>query len=186
MDEFDEDVEVIALLHGDKDDVLSLQELRSEAGKDEEISALRNQLLKGFPRSAKYCSELVKPYFHFNHELHEVDGLIIRGEQQVIVPATLRDQYLRLAHCTHDGIVRTKQLLRSLAWWPRMDKAVEDMVRECAVCQSSDRVLLQRTRVAPLHPVPIPATCWSKLGIDVVGPIHGAPHSARFAITLIY
>lgn len=66
-----------------------------------------------------------------------------------------------------------------------MDLDVENLVRNCADCQTSDKVLTQRMAMAPLQPVQLPDRCWSKLGIDVVGTIEGAPGSSRFAITMI-
>ena len=35
-----------------------------------------------------------------------------------------------------------------------------------------------------MQPTELPNRVWSKLGMDIVGPIDGAPASARFAITL--
>ena len=36
-----------------------------------------------------------------------------------------------------------------------------------------------------MQPVELPDRAWSKLGIDIVGPINGAPASSRFAITMV-
>ena len=78
-----------------------------------------------------------------------------------------------------------KQMLRNLAWWPGFGREVEELCRSCDLCQSSDRVLSQRARPAPMQPVELPERAWSKLGMDIVGPINEAPANARFAITLI-
>lgn len=85
-----------------------LEELLAAAAKDKEVDALRKQLLRGFPASLKQCTDEVRPYFQFQHELSEVDGVIICRMQQMIVPLSLCGRYLHLAHSSHDGMVRTK------------------------------------------------------------------------------
>ncbi|XP_064475694.1 uncharacterized protein K02A2.6-like [Ornithodoros turicata] len=118
----------------------------------------------------------------FRDELSVVDGLLYRGER-IVVPQALTSKILTLAHETHPGIVRTKQRLRDLYWWPGMDAQAEKMVRDCSTCQSADKSA--RTAPSPLHPVPFPAKPWAKLGVDIVGPLEDCPHSCRYAITLI-
>ena len=41
-----------------------------------------------------------------------VDGLVLRGDR-VVVPNTLRDKIVNIAHEGHLGITKTKNLLRS-------------------------------------------------------------------------
>ena len=83
-----------------------------------------------------------KPFFQIRHELPvRADDVILRGSDRAVVPSVLKPDYLSLAHRAHDGVVRTKQLLRSLAWWPGMDKDVEATVLACNHCQASDKVL---------------------------------------------
>ncbi|KAG0714373.1 hypothetical protein GWK47_014286 [Chionoecetes opilio] len=133
-EELDED-EVIAVVETDRG-ADTEGELCDASASDTTIMKLRENLLNGFPRSASQCTAEVRPFYQFQHELSNMDGIVVRGSQ-VIVPTSLRVRYLELAHGAHDGVVRTKQLLRSVTWWPRMDKAIEDMVRECNRCQTS-------------------------------------------------
>ncbi|XP_043240194.1 uncharacterized protein LOC122390851 [Amphibalanus amphitrite] len=60
-----------------------------------------------------------------------------------------------------EGIVRTKQRLRALFWWPGMDAAVETTIKECPACIVADKTA--KTRFAPLSPVPLPAAAWDKM-----------------------
>ena len=181
----EEDDEVIALVTDEAAEVLSEDDVREASLLDETLQQLRSVIDTGWPASARSCSPEVRPYFPVRHELHvRRDSVILRGADRVVVPAALIDRYLQLGHRAHDGIVRTKQLLRSLCWWPGMDRAVADLVKACDLCQQSDKVLSQKVRPAPLQPVPLPTRPWSKLGVDVVGPIAGVPQSARYAVTL--
>lgn len=159
--------------------------MRQESQADPVFRQLRDTVTTGWPDSAKRCSPELRPYFAVRHELQvREDGVVMRGADRVVVPSSLRAQYVDQAHLAHDGIVRTKQLLRSLAWWPGLDRDVAGAISACQHCQASDKVLSQATRMAPLQPVPLPDKPWSKLGLDIVGPIPGAPSHARFAVTM--
>ena len=181
-----EEEEVVALLSDEVGSVLTEQEVRDASAADSEMEQLRRQIKTGWPSSAKACPPEVRAYFKVRHELSvRTDNVVLRGSQQVVVPGQLRQRYLELAHSAHDGIVRMKQTLRDLAWWPGITRETEELCRSCALCQSSDHVLSQRSRPAPMQPVELPDRAWSKLGIDIVGPINGAPASSGFAITMV-
>ncbi|XP_043237499.1 uncharacterized protein K02A2.6-like [Amphibalanus amphitrite] len=178
--------DIIALVTDDATDALPESEIRAASEADPALSEVREAIRTGWPASARECSPTLRPFFDVRHELQlRDDNIILRGPDRVVVPLALIDKYLQVAHRSHEGIVRTKQLLRSLAWWPGMMRATTDLIRDCSTCQAKDAVLSQGARPAPLQPVPLPDRAWSKLGIDVVGPIAGAPPSARYAITVI-
>ena len=54
----------------------------------------------------------LRKYSNVFKELAVVDGLVLRGER-IVVPQTLREAMVKIAHEGHQGIVRTKQLLRA-------------------------------------------------------------------------
>ncbi|XP_064462347.1 uncharacterized protein K02A2.6-like [Ornithodoros turicata] len=123
------------------------------------------------------------PFFNLRAELSQVDELLLRGER-IVVPSTLIPKVIALAHEAHGGMVRTKQRLRQLYWWPpAIDSSVEAAILECAVCQTADKSA--KTVSAPLTPVPLPNAPWEKLGMDIMGPYEEAPHDCRYMITLI-
>ena len=53
------------------------------------------------------------------------------------MPRALRSRTLEIAHQGHQGIVKTKQLLRSKVWWPGIDKDTEKLVGDCLACQAT-------------------------------------------------
>ena len=57
-------------------------------------------------------------------KLAVVDGLALRGER-IVVPQELRERMVKFAHEGHQGILRTKQLLRAHVWFPGIDVMVE-------------------------------------------------------------
>lgn len=146
-----------------------------------ELSALRSQIESGWPPSAKSVSGVLAPYYTIRDELSVKDNYILRGSR-LIAPLSLRHTLITLAHESHQGIVRTKQRLRNLYWWPRMDSQVQSCIASCILCQANDKTA--STRPAPLQPVPLPDGPWKKLGIDIVGPFDTAVPACRYAITL--
>ena len=178
--------EVFALVKEEPTSALTEEKVRQASQEDPVLQQLRDIISRGWPASAKSCPPDVKPFFTIRHELQvRGDSVVLRGPDRVVVPSSLRHDYVSIAHRAHDGIVRTKQLIRSLAWWPGVDRDVTAAVLACDHCQASDKVLNQAVIKAPLQPVPYPDKPWSKVGVDIVGPIPGAPHSARFAVTVV-
>ncbi len=55
---------------------------------------------------------------------------------RIVVPASLRKRVLKLTHEGHQGIVKTKDRLRSKVWWPNMNSMVESHCKECLGCQA--------------------------------------------------
>ena len=58
------------------------------------------------------------------------DGLVLRGNR-ICIPKSLQNQIVTLAHQGHQGIVRTKQLVRNYVWFPGIVSAVETAVSDC-------------------------------------------------------
>lgn len=55
-------------------------------------------------------------------------------------------------HEGHQRIVRMKQRIHELYWWPGIDCLVKEQIKSCEVCLSSDKTTT--VHVAPLQPVP--------------------------------
>ena len=62
------------------------------------------------------------------------DNILLRGKN-VVIPAQLINQVVALVHEGHQGIVKTKELLRSKVWFPQMNDIAESAVRRCFACQ---------------------------------------------------
>jgi len=86
---------------------------------------------------------------------------------------------IELAHESHQGIVCTKQPLREMYWWPKMDVEPEAYIKHSSICRQHDKTSV--THTAPLTPVPLPNAAWEKVSVDIVGPFDIAPHDCRYA-----
>lgn len=60
---------------------------------------------------------------------------------------------------------------------------VEEKVRDCFTCGTSDKA--KTIRKSPLVPVPIPTKPWDKLGLDIIGPLNLINYSQRYMFVLI-
>ena len=57
-------------------------------------------------------------------------GVILRGAKIVILKS-LQNKVIKIAHEGHQGLTKTKQLLRSRVWFPKMDELVSSVVGPC-------------------------------------------------------
>ncbi|XP_021378396.1 uncharacterized protein LOC110466305 [Mizuhopecten yessoensis] len=66
------------------------------------------------------------------------DNILLR-DHRIILPASLRDRAIRIAHEGHQGMAKTKSFIRSKIWFPGIDSKVETAVRDCMPCQIQHR-----------------------------------------------
>uniref|UniRef100_A0A3B5PS62 Gypsy retrotransposon integrase-like protein 1 n=1 Tax=Xiphophorus maculatus TaxID=8083 RepID=A0A3B5PS62_XIPMA len=144
---------------------LSVTEFTSASSQCHELTLLRGQIEKGWPKCKKDVDPVLIPYFHIRNELSASQDLVMRGEHRYIVPVALRATVIHRAHETHQGVVRTKQRLRDLYWWPQMDKMVQSVISSCMTCQMNDKSA--QTAPAPLQPIELPNRPWEKVALDI-------------------
>lgn len=94
------------------------------------------------------------------------NDLILRGTR-IVVPTSLRADAIRLAHVGHQGIVKTKSLLREKVWFPKIDSLVEEEIRACIPCQATGR----QKPPQPLQMRELPSENFDTVYIDFLGPL---------------
>ena len=72
----------------------------------------------------------------FRHEFSCIDNIVLRSNR-ITIPTSLQSKVLNLGHTGHQGIVKTKQYLRTKVWWLGMDKDVEELIKSCSTCYVS-------------------------------------------------
>ena len=130
--------------------------IKEWTAKDPILSQVYRYVMSGWP-----CTQLpeeFKPYKCRQKELSTQDGCLLWGSR-VIVPPPGQALVLQELHETHPGSSKMKALARSYIWWPKMDAAIENVVKTCDVCQESRP-----------SPPSAPAEPWSRLHLDFVGP----------------
>ena len=137
--------------------------IKEWTSKDPVLSQVYRYVMSGWPTTG--LTEDFTPYKMRRKELSTQDGCLLWGSR-VIIPPPGRSLVLQELHETHPGATKMKSLARSYTWWPKMDAAIEEVVRKCDVCQESR----PSPPSAPLHPWEWPAEPWSRLHLDFAGP----------------
>ena len=55
---------------------------------------------------------------------------------RIVVPSSLRDKVVQLAHEGHQGVTKTKEYLQTRVWFPGLDRIVEAHIWHCHPCQA--------------------------------------------------
>ena len=143
---------------------VTLSVMSRETRRDDTLSKLVAQI-----QSGKWShSEKFKPFSTIRQELSVYEGEILRGNR-ILVPPSLRKKVLKLSHEAHQGMLKTKQFLRSRFYWPGMDEVVETMIKNCQACTIAQPL----NRYTPLQPTQLPRGPWVKGAVDIMGPISG-------------
>ncbi|XP_022795609.1 uncharacterized protein K02A2.6-like [Stylophora pistillata] len=140
---------------------MTTREVEEHSHRDAEVSELRRCIREGVWNN----KECVK-YIPVKDELCAIGKVVLRGTR-IVIPQTLRQQVLAIAHEGHVGIVATKLRLRTKVWWPGIDKDAEQYVRSCHGCQ----LVGQATPPEPLMPTELPLGKWQDLSLDLLGPM---------------
>ena len=63
------------------------------------------------------------------------DNILLR-DQRIVLPKSLRDRAVQIAHEGHQGITKTKSFFRSKVWFPNLAEKLEQSVKGCKACQT--------------------------------------------------
>ena len=144
---------------------LTLKEIRDATLDDPELQSVTCAVKEG--RWSK-TGGIPSPYRNQHEQLTVSESGVILRNSQIVVPKSLRTRVLSIAHEGHQGIVKTKMLVRSKVWWPGIDKQVEQMVKECLPCQAA--VHQSPKCQPPLNMTKLPPHPWHTLHADFCGP----------------
>ena len=141
---------------------MTLDEVRGETQQDSTMRALSKAIETG-----KWSTPEVQEYTKVKEELSVHDGTILRGHR-LVTPHSLQNKAIDLAHVGHQGIVKTKRLLREKVWFPGIDRLTEEKIRNCCPCQASTPESAPTPE--PLKMTPLPDGPWKEVAIDFAGP----------------
>ena len=159
--------------------LVTRNELKTESQNDAVLQRVREYITTGWPTA---IAEEMVPYHRIREELAVFDEYAIARGTRAVIPASLQQRVLELAHAGHPGIVKMKQKCRECIWWPGIDKRVEQHVKHCESCTISEKA--GNPRPAPLQPTPWPQQPWEALQVDIFGEVAAAPHSQRFLVVV--
>ena len=102
------------------------------------------------------------------------------------MPTERRHQLFALAQASstagHFSKIKTIGLLRRVFTWPGMNGDVKSWCQQCPECQKSVCAMNQR---APLHPLHVITTPFSRIAFDLVGPLPRTIMGNKYILTCI-
>jgi hypothetical protein len=101
---------------------VSKDKLLNAFEKDPNFFLLKNAIKSG---TDDILNNELEPYAKVFTQLSVTeDGLILK-DFKLVIPPCLENDIIEIAHQGHMGIVKTKQLIRSKVWFPKIDSKVE-------------------------------------------------------------
>ncbi len=127
-------------------------------------------------------------FFTKNGLLHRRHTLTDQEEslEQLVLPREYRETALRTAHSSplagHFGRKKTYSKLSARFFWPEITKDVKELCRTCQICQ---RTATGRSPRYPLVSMPVVDKPFSRVAMDMVGPLPGTTEGFRYILTIV-
>ena len=107
--------------------------------------------------------------------------------EQMVLPAALKSEVLRLAHDTpvggHMGVKKTRERVLKHFYWPNIFKEVAEYVLSCDICQKVDT---KPSKVkAKLIPMPVITVPFERIGVDIIGELPRSRRGNRFGLVIM-
>ena len=144
---------------------MSITEIQQATAKDRVMQSLVDMIrtgkfeISGNRELAQF--EKVKDELTVNDEAN-----IIMRDNRIVMPTSLRGRVVALAHEGHQGLVKTKKLMREKVWFPGIDECVKQAISKCMACQANG----PEDRSHPLQMSPLLPEPWHTVHVDFCGP----------------
>ncbi|CAB4008646.1 hypothetical protein BSL78_21779 [Paramuricea clavata] len=110
----------------------------------------------------------LKAFHQIRDELTvSTDHDLVLRSHRLILPHALRQRALHIAHEGHQGLTKTKQLLREKIWFPGIDGLMKKLIDNCLACQAT----VVQQPFEPLRMTELPQAPWQQLSVDFCGPL---------------
>ena len=105
--------------------------------------------------------------------------------EQLVLPKRLRRTVLELAHeiplAGHLGKEKTRRRVLRRFFWPNVFGDVDEFCRTCSVCQKASHKGVGK---APLMPLPVISEPFSRVAMDIVGPLLTSRAGNRYVLVV--
>jgi hypothetical protein len=157
---------------------------------------LSNALTRDTVRTAQqhdvFCKELLSKARSGNGSVYLIseDGLLYMGSDlehaKLVVPEKLIQPIIEAHHdkvfAGHQGVKRTRDLVKLNYFWPSMNQDIENYVDKC---DSYSKFKVGRQPIAPLGELPETTTPFELVSIDICGPYPETRRGDRYLLTFI-
>eukprot|EP00731_Ephydatia_muelleri_P010621 Em0005g1207a len=150
-----------------------MEKVKKAAGCDDEQRMLAQVIGQGWPTTIREVSALVRPYWNFRDTMVVQDGIVYKGSQ-LVVPKSLRSDYLKRLHSSHLGSESTLRRARDAVYWPHMSEDIKRITSECKQCEEDGAAQSKEPQLAhsiPKYPWIVQAQ---------FGPIYGSSGMAEY------
>ncbi|XP_048237058.1 uncharacterized protein K02A2.6-like [Haliotis rufescens] len=155
------------------------EELKHTSTEDTVLTQVRDFVTNGWPNETPNGLEV---YAKIKDELFIFNSACVGRGERAIIPESLQQRVLYMAHNGHPGIVRMKQKCRESVWWPGIDRQIEKFVKDCEACVLSEKPM--KPVAAPAQFIQWPEEPWQQLQIDIFGEVQIAPRDKRFLVVV--
>ena len=160
---------VAFIVRHDVPKAMTLQEIALETAKDTDLQSVIQNVKSGTWTNRYGANSTIDTFSRCKNELtvftHE-NGDLLLHETRLVIPKTLQRKVISIAHEGHQGIVRTKQLLREKVYFPNIDKLVEETCKSCIPCLAATPSHVPE----PLQMSKMPDNVMDEVSLDFSGP----------------
>ena len=107
------------------------------------------------------------------------------GSLQIVVPSSLRQRLLEIAHCAptsgHPGRAKLYQTMRRVFYWPSMTVDIHHLVENCAPCAKNR--MKEQKNVYPMRLFTATKPL-EYIAMDILGPLPRTRHGMRFILVI--
>ena len=118
-------------------------------------------------RLYRWDSDAVSPFKSVDYELTIGDHNLILCSNRIVILTSLQLGAIDHTHATHQGLAKTKSLLREKVCFPDIDNMVKNTIARSRPCQATGRPVPQE----PLQMIDMPDGPWQKIHVDFYGPL---------------
>ena len=161
---FEKDIR--AVVQATLPDAVSWDELLEETSQDAELKELKGAIVRGYFTALE--RQALGPQFDPVFTERAVVGGLVVPRLCLVLPRSLHDKVVWLAHEEHQGTTKTKEYLRTRVWFPGLDWMVEAHIQHCHPCQ----VVTPANECEPMRMSPLLSEPWKEVAIDFWGPIN--------------
>ena len=126
-----------------------LVEIREATKTDEEMQALKETVMSGWPDNRNETPLKIRHYYDFRDTITYCDGLMLKG-QAVIIPKSLRKEMKTRLHKAHFGYDSMIRRARGTIFWPGMNQDIKQIADCCSICQER-KPTNQKTQLMQPH-----------------------------------
>ena len=127
------------------------------------LSCIKEDSWKRFKKDPR-----IRPYLSMIYELSEIDSIIFRGSDIIVIPEDLSHKVTTTMHqLGHQGQTNTMALIKQYFYYPDLVAQVNAVVQSCTLCQQTK---LSKRR-EPYGIRPTPTKPFTEISVDHKGPL---------------